>query len=105
MRKYQNLLQGCVLIEIDYIVQWAQWAPCPETEEIEAEYDTKYGSVWNWPEAIPSNVIDERTWRSKSFFSLDQAKIFASHILSEGDKWLACVEIKKCSIELLEKLK
>lgn len=58
---------------------------------------------------IPSNDIDNRTIRSSTFDTLEEAEAFAKNIISnrtdsngELDIWLAYVEIRKHIIETVK---
>lgn len=63
-----------------------------------------------WAKTIPSNTdLDNRTIRVKTFETEEDAVFYAEHYLKSRDeqdlKWLAYLEIKKCEIEVIRKLK
>ena len=56
---------------------------------------------------IPSSTkIDDRPCRAEMFNSKKEAFKFAKKYIEQWDsKWLAYVEIKKCNVKVIEKLK
>lgn len=82
---------------IDYAVHYGNWLM---DEENSPSWDSDL-------EAVPSNKIDIRTTRARIFHSKKEAIKFAKEYLKQhqDDKWLAYVEIKKCDIKVIEKLK
>lgn len=58
-------------------------------------------------EIEPSDtMVDDRTIRVKTFETESDALTYAREYLSKhDDRWLAYLEIKKCEIEVIRKLK
>ncbi len=87
---------------IQYSVHYADWLAVFPDED-----DEEGWRQWNefTDEAACSDKIDDRTARGKVFDTKEEAKAFAVTKLEKADKWLAYLEIKQCTIELIEKLK
>lgn len=81
---------------IEYQVCHADWA------HVESGADHS-----GWKEMEPSDtMIDDRTIRVKVFATESDAQTYAKEFLSRrDDRWLAYLEIKKCEIEVIRKLK
>lgn len=90
------------MIEIQYSVHWADFEPAPLPED-----DTV--SFLDLPEAECSDVIDERTWRAKIFNLEHEAIAFGEGLIKErleqNDKWLATVEVRRHTHEVVRKVK
>lgn len=77
---------------VEYAVWWADWADGGKDDWL------------SWPD---KSKIDDRTERTKIFPTKEEAIKFAKDMLEdrEDDKWLAYIEIKKCHITVIEKIK
>ena len=61
-------------------------------------------------DAVPSNIVDERTVHARIFSSKEEAIKFGKNLLEEkkqGEeyKWIAYIEVKECHITVIEKVK
>ncbi len=91
-------------MSIQYAVHWGDWLPDFPEEENEEAWIEWWGST---EEADVSDKIDDRTEKSRLFDSEEEALTYAKNKLNDrrSDKWLAYLEIKKCTVEVIEKLK
>ena len=89
---------------VSYTFQTADWFPKKPNEEYEYE---RYDSVWDMPEAEPTNQIDDRTWKSVFFNDEKDAVEYAKKYLKENsdNKWLAAAIIVKHTHQTVLKLK
>ena len=87
---------------IQYVVHCGDW----EADEDNSSWDDSLSYI-EQKEAVPSDKIDVRTIRSRSFSTEKAAMKWASQVLAnrKNDKWLAYVEIKRHEIKTLRKLK
>ena len=86
---------------MEYVVWWADY-------ELDEQSDCDCEYWWNCNhESLPSNKIDDRTIRTKIFPTKEEAIKFARDMLEHrgDDKWLAYIEVKKCHITVVEKIK
>jgi hypothetical protein len=90
---------------IEYIVEWAKYEPilceCDHCNASGADFDMSY----SFHESKVSDVIDERTIRSRVFKNEDEAYQLASDLSNKNDKWLAYLRIKKIKSEIIEEFK
>lgn len=89
-----------------YSVHYADWDQKPDPPEWDNLSQEDFQKVWFASEAEVSDTIDERTWRAVQFDSEEAALEFANKLMTDraDDKWLAVVEVRKHTCEVLKSL-